>query len=135
METMQLVSVRMKTCVLLSGFLGIIVQALAVPAHAQPYVSQAQTSANESPKAYCTRLTSFYDWYGASRSENTDGARNMKRVAASIECQRGEYVAGITTMENLMREKNFAPPPEPGSLAQARQVAPNPLPGPERAAE
>lgn len=127
----------MKTSVLLSAFTCVVVQAaaLAVRADAQPYVDQAQIQPNESPRAYCTRLTSFYDWYGASRSENTDGARNMTRIAAGIECERGDYVAGIATMENLMRAKGFVPPREPAGLAQAQQFSRNPLPGPERQAQ
>jgi hypothetical protein len=125
----------MKTCVLVSAFVCAITQAaaLAVPASAQPYVNQAQVPPNESPKAYCSRLTSFYDWYGASRSENTDGARNMTRITAGIECARGDYVAGIATRENLLRAKGFVPPPEPAALAQAQQFGGNPLPGPVRA--
>jgi len=127
----------MKTSVLLLTLLCATLQAgaLVVPAHAQPYDNQAQASPNEGLKAYCTRLTSFYDWYGASRSENTDGARDMARIGAGIECERGHYAAGITTMEDLMRNKKFNPPPEPSALAQARQFERNPLPGPERAAD
>jgi len=133
----------MKSSLLLSFVLCIAAPAsgLVMPAQAQPYVNQAQIPPTESPKAYCTRLTSFYDWFGASRSENTDGSRNMTRIEAGIECDRGNYVAGITAMENLMREKKFVPPAEPSSLAQARQqpqerqFARGPLPGPERAAQ
>jgi hypothetical protein len=63
----------------LSTFLCLVAQAvgLAASARAQPYVNQAQVHANESSKAYCTRLTSFYDWFGAGRSE----ARQLERNA------------------------------------------------------
>ena len=136
-EIMLFASVRMKASDLLSIFACAAVQgvALATPVQAQPYVNQAQAHPDESPKAYCTRLTSFYDWYGASRSENTDGARNMARIGAGIDCAQGRYLDGIATMETLLVNKKFAPAPAPSAVAQARQFGQNPLPGPERAAE
>ena len=119
----------MKTSLLLSTFLCVATQAVAaVPAYAQP-------NSNPALKDFCTKLTSFYDRFGASRSENSDGARNMTRIGAGIECERGQYEAGISSMESLLREKKFAPVPQPAAVAQARQFGQNPLPGPERASQ
>jgi hypothetical protein len=73
-------------------------------------------------KARCNQLMSFYDWYGASRSENTDGARHHERMRAGMECGKGDYQEGIARMEDLLRRKNFDVPP-PTAVAQ---VPPSP---------
>jgi hypothetical protein len=69
-------------------------------------------------KARCDQLLDYYDWYGASRSENTDGSRNMVDIDARLECQAGRYEKGIAAMEDLLRRKrlpvpaiNARPPP------------------------
>jgi hypothetical protein len=72
-------------------------------------------------KARCTQLTSFYDRYGAGRSENSDGARNPTRIGAAIDCDRGNE-EGVLAMEDLLRRKKFdvpPPAPEPAPIAQA----------------
>ena len=61
-------------------------------------------------KARCSQLIAYYDRYGASRSNNSDGRRNHTRKDAEIDCDRGLYVEGISTMENLLRRKKFTPP-------------------------
>lgn len=61
--------------------------------------------------ARCTQLISFFDRFGASRSNNSDGRRNHTRIAAEIDCDRGLYAEGIATMEDLLRRKKFTPPP------------------------
>lgn len=77
-------------------------------------VALAQTAQDH--KGRCAQLIDYYDYYGASRSENSDGARNMSRIGAYIDCQRGRYDAGIRAMEKLLRQKKFAvPPPARGS--------------------
>jgi hypothetical protein len=81
----------------------------ALPAAAQ---SQADL------KARCEQLTSFYDRYGASRSENSDGARNHTRIAAGMECKEGHYAEGIADMEALLKRKNFDVPAAPTGIAQ-----------------
>jgi hypothetical protein len=73
-------------------------------------------------KARCNQLMSFYDWYSASRSENTDGARHHERMRAGMECGSGDYQGGIARMEDLLRRKNFDVPP-PTAVAQ---VPPSP---------
>jgi hypothetical protein len=67
----------------------------------------AQTAADL--KARCNRLLAFYEWYGAGRKENSDGARNHAYIGAYIDCQRGHYVEGIAAMESLLRRKRFDP--------------------------
>jgi hypothetical protein len=91
--------------------------ALASPAYAQ---SQPDL------KARCDQLISYFDRYGASRSENSDGARNPTRMGAGIDCEQGRYNQGISAMEALLRSKNFDVPPAtglaqtPGSSTQSR---------------
>ena len=81
----------------------------ALPAAAQ---SQADL------KARCDQLTSYFDRYGAGRSENSDGARNHTRIAAGAECEQGHYAEGIADMEALLKRKSFDVPPAPTGLAQ-----------------
>jgi hypothetical protein len=79
----------------------------------------------ESPadlKARCSQLMTFYDWYGASRSENTDGARNHTRIGAEMECKRGNYQQGVAMMEELLRRKKFDVPPPPTGIVEAPTV-------------
>jgi hypothetical protein len=59
----------------------------------------------------CAQLVAFYDRYGVGRSTNSDGRRNHTRIAASIDCERGQYAAGIAAMEDLLRRKAFDVPP------------------------
>lgn len=81
----------------------------ALPAAAQ---SQADL------KARCDQLTSYFDRYGAGRSENSDGARNHTRIAAGADCEHGHYAEGIASMEALLKNKGFEVPPAPNGLAQ-----------------
>jgi hypothetical protein len=87
---------------------------VAGAALANPAFAQSQSDL----KARCEQLISYYDRYGASRSENSDGARNITRMGASIDCERGRYNEGISTMEALLRSKNYDVPPAPTGLAQ-----------------
>ena len=61
----------------------------------------------------------FFDRYGASRSENTDGARNHTRIAAGLDCQSGKASEGVVAMEDLLRRKKFDVPPAPAGMAAA----------------
>jgi hypothetical protein len=96
--------------------------ALASPAFAQSRPDLAQPDL----KARCDQLISYYDRYGAGRSENSDGARNPTRMGAGIDCDQGRYNQGIAAMEALLRSKNFDVPPAtglaqtPGSATQSR---------------
>jgi hypothetical protein len=69
----------------------------------------AQTTVD--PKARCAQLVAFYDRYGVGRSTNSDGRRNHTRIAADLDCQRGDYQKGIAVMEGLLRRKAFTVPP------------------------
>jgi len=74
----------------------------------------ALAQANVDPGQRCTQLVAFFDRYGASRSNNSDGRRNHTRICAEIACQRGNYQKGIAMMEDLLRNKAFTvPPPAP----------------------
>ncbi len=61
-------------------------------------------------KGRCTQLVAFFDYYGVSRGENSDGPRNHTRIGAAIECERAEYRNGIDTMAALLTRKAFAVP-------------------------
>ena len=88
-----------------------LVTTLGVPiAHS----AAAQTASNRtapSLKARCSQLLTYFDWYGASRSENTDGSRNMTSIAARVDCDHGRYEQGIAELEDLLRRKQFPVPP------------------------
>jgi len=94
-----------------SAFICSAVLTTAGFASAQPPPS-AQSTADL--KARCTQLLEFFDWYGADRSENSDGARNHTRIAAGIDCSKGRYAEGVAAMEALLKRKGFDPS---GSLA------------------
>jgi hypothetical protein len=78
--------------------------------------ASAQTSPD--PKARCTQLFSYYERYGASRSENSDGARNMTAMGARIDCEQGRYDKGIAAMEALLKQKGFDVPPQTTGVAE-----------------
>ena len=80
--------------------------------------SAASAQSPEDLKARCNQLISYYDRYGASRSENSDGARNMTRIGAGIDCDKGRYQEAIAAMESLLKQKNFDVPPPPTGIAQ-----------------
>ena len=65
-------------------------------------------------KARCDQLIKYFDYYGQSRGEGvTDGARNMTRIGARVDCDNGDYDAGIATMEVLLVGKRMGiPEPE-----------------------
>ncbi|MPZ31723.1 MAG: hypothetical protein GEV13_12125 [Rhodospirillales bacterium] len=70
-------------------------------------------------KARCKQLISMYDRYGASRGENSDGARNHTRIGADIDCANGHAVEGVAAMEDLLKRKKFDAPPPPAGVAQS----------------
>jgi hypothetical protein len=82
--------------------------------------AQNSASASTSPdlKARCDQLISYFDRYGAGRSENSDGARNHTRIAAGLDCEKGHYAEGVAAMETLLKNKNFDLPPPATGLAQ-----------------
>jgi hypothetical protein len=70
-------------------------------------------------KAYCKQLITFHDRYGASRSENSDGARNHTRIGADIDCREGDPAEGVADMEERLHNKRFEVPPSPTAQAEA----------------
>lgn len=64
----------------------------------------------------CSQLVAFFDRYGVSRGENSDGPRNHTRIGAVIECERTHYRTGIDTMAGLLIRKAFEIP-KPGAPA------------------
>ena len=83
--------------------------------------AQNAASAPTSPdlKARCDQLISYFDRYGASRGENSDGARNHTRIGAGLDCEKGHYAEGVAAMETLLKQKNFDVPPPPTGIAQS----------------
>src|ERR1044072_4895615 len=65
----------------------------------------AAVPSNADLKARCEQLISIYDRPGASRSENSDGARNHTRIGAGVDCEQGRYAEGVAAMETLMKRK------------------------------
>ena len=107
----------------------IFITVLALTAAAAANSASAQTPADLDLKARCAQLTSFYDRYGVSRSENSDGARSPTRVAAGLDCEKGQYEKGIAAMEALIRRKHFDVPP---ATALAQEPVPPLRPHGER---
>ena len=56
----------------------------------------------------------FFDYYGVSRGENSDGPRNHTRIGAAIECERSHTRTGVKAMEALLKRKAFDIP-KPGT--------------------
>jgi hypothetical protein len=81
--------------------------------------NSAATPSEADLKKRCQQLVSFYDRYGASRSENSDGARNHTRIGASIDCANGHAAEGVAAMEDLLRRKKFDVPPAPAGVAES----------------
>ena len=51
-------------------------------------------------KKRCNELIAFYDrWATTKTPDHSDGARNHNRIGAEFDCARGNYAAGIATME------------------------------------
>ena len=90
----------------------------------------AQSQSQSDLKARCSKLISFYDYYGVGRSENSDGARNHTRIAAGMECAKGNYQAGIADMEDLLRRKGFDVPPASAGMAETPMERPPGSAGP-----
>jgi hypothetical protein len=99
-------------------FRSTIALAIAVMSSSAIAQNSATAPSNADLKARCDQLISYYDRYGASRGENSDGARNHTRIGASIDCQQGRYSQGIADMERLLTDKHFEVPPAPAGVAQ-----------------
>lgn len=96
----------------LSLFLVAAFVCLALPGRAV-----AEPTSTEASR--CKQLIDYYDRYSAGRSAHSDGKRNMTRIAAGIDCERGDYARGIAEMEELLQERKFKLPPA-SATANAR---------------
>jgi hypothetical protein len=90
---------------------------------ADPASAQTQTDL----KARCAQLVNFFDYYGVSRGEHSDGARNWTRIKAGMDCDHGHYEEGIEDMEALLKRKGFTVPP--AELASTPDGRVSPLTG------
>jgi hypothetical protein len=69
--------------------------AIALAMAAPPALAQ-----DAAAKKRCSELIAFYDrWATTKTPDHSDGARNHNRIGAEIDCARGNYAAGIATME------------------------------------
>jgi hypothetical protein len=84
--------------------------ALAVLATAFAATAASAQDAPKTGKARCAELVGFYDRYGVTRSEHSDGAKNHYRIRAGFECERGNYEAGIRQIETQLMRKKFELP-------------------------
>ena len=100
-------------------FRSTIALAIAVMSSSAIAQNPATAPSNADLKARCDQLTSIYDRYGASRSENSDGARNHTRIGAGIDCANGHAAEGVAAMEELLKDKRFDPPPPTSGVAQS----------------
>lgn len=79
-------------------------------------LAEASAQTMQSPKSRCDQLIRYFDYYGQSRGEGvSDGARNMDRIGARVDCDRGDYARGIATMERLLTDKRMGIPAPPAS--------------------
>ena len=102
----------------------VLMTSMAVPASSQTE-SQQTASPAASPqmtsdaKARCKQLIDYFDRYGAGRSEASDGARNMTRIGAGIDCANGRTEEGVKAMEGLLARKELHLPPPAVGLSQS----------------
>ncbi len=94
--------------------------ALAIAVMSSSAIAQNSATAPSTAdlKARCDQLISMYDRYGASRGENSDGARNHARIGAGVDCEEGRYAEGVAAMEGLLKRKHFDVPPPATGVAQ-----------------
>ena len=103
-------------------FRSTIALAIAVMSTSAIAQNSATAPGNADLKARCDQLISMYDRYGASRSENSDGARNHTRIGAGVDCANGHAAEGVAAMEELLKDKKLdAPPPSSGVAQSPRQ--------------
>jgi hypothetical protein len=79
----------------------------------------ASPQATADATARCKQLIDYFDRYGAGRSEASDGARNMTRIGAGIDCANGHAQEGVKAMEDLLARKEFHLPPPAVGLSQS----------------
>jgi hypothetical protein len=70
-------------------------------------------------KARCNQLIWYYDRYAVGGNENSDGVRNHTRIAAALDCEKGNYETGISAMEALLKDRQIGVPPATTGIAQS----------------
>ncbi|MBN9090490.1 MAG: hypothetical protein J0J01_26560 [Reyranella sp.] len=91
-----------------------VLAVIATTMMAQPAFA-AEPVAAAAAKKRCNDLVAFYDRWGATRTpDNSDGARNHRRINAAFDCERGNYEKGIAKMEALLHDKGFDVPVDVG---------------------
>src|SRR5258708_40123064 len=87
----------------------------------------ASAQTQQDLKARCAQLVNFFDYYGVSRGEHSDGPRNWTRIKAGMDCDHGHFEEGIGDMEALLKRKGFTVPP--AELASTPDGRVSPLTG------
>jgi hypothetical protein len=62
-------------------------------------------------KARCAQLTTFWEYYGATRTEHSDGTRNWAYINACNDCKSADAEVrnkGLEAMKYLLLRKKFA---------------------------
>ncbi len=63
-------------------------------------------AADPAAKKRCSELIAFYDRWGTTKTpDHSDGARNHNRIAAELDCARGDYATGIAIMDAQIRNR------------------------------
>lgn len=70
---------------------------------------QAQTDAQKARR--CATLAGTADYYLTRRGEGSGGP-NMIALGARLDCEKGAYDRGISTLEKLLRDKRIPLPPD-----------------------
>ena len=111
-----------------SAMAAVLMATVAIPASSQtlsPQTASPAASSSVAPqatadaRARCKQLIDYFDRYGAGRSEASDGARNMTRIAAGIDCASGHAQEGVKAMEDLLAHKQFDVPAPATGISQS----------------
>jgi hypothetical protein len=78
------------------------------PGNAPPAATPARTYTAEEDRAYCGQLAGLYLRYDGSIGDRVMPDVNV--TAAINECAKGNYAAGIPTLERVLRESDFTLP-------------------------
>ncbi len=95
--------------VLVLGATGCATPAVS-PAAAPPTDRTTAQLTTAQLRARCSQLIAYFDRWAVGRSNDSDGRRNHIRLGAEFDCRKGLYAEGISTMENLLRNKKLTPP-------------------------
>lgn len=82
---------------------------MALMACASVAPSHGQIDAQKARR--CATLAATADYYLTRRGEGSGGP-NMIVLGARLDCEKGAYDRGISTLEKLLRDKRIPLPPE-----------------------